>query len=106
MAALTRPSSVPIHSRYTGTFFCSTGTTSTCGSGGDPAAEVDFVQLSAASAPPIKTTTAQILNLFWNPIVNFVSSVVLLPDALASTPAHGQLGSRALIVAAFMPNAT
>src|ERR1700678_716403 len=85
MAALTSPSILPIHSRYTGTSLCSTGTTSTWGSDGDPAAEVAFVQLVAAKAAPIETTTAQILSLLWNAIFNFVSSVVLLPDAPTST---------------------
>src|SRR5215831_13902374 len=50
MSALTKPSRVPIHSRYSGTSFCTTSASSTVGAGGAFAAEVSREQPTPMSS--------------------------------------------------------
>src|SRR5258706_15604272 len=66
MAAFTRPSNVPIHSRYTGTSFCCTWATSTSGGRRGSADALDLVQPAATRAAGIKTRAAQVLILVLN----------------------------------------
>jgi hypothetical protein len=84
MAALTMPSSVPIHSCQVGTSRCSTVATLTSGGGGGLAADVLMLQAAVASNATVNTGPAHMAVRCFTIRLFLLSSLLLCAEAPVS----------------------